>query len=56
MNMKNTLNNILVLAIAMSFGFTSCKKQKDNLDLGGSKGGEKTYDCPTLKKIGRAHV
>ncbi|MDG1747086.1 MAG: hypothetical protein P8I77_04575, partial [Bacteroidia bacterium] len=48
--MKNTLNNILVLAIATSFGFTSCKKQKDNLDLGGSKGGEKTYDCPTLKK------
>jgi len=50
MNMKHILNNILVLAIATSFGFTSCKKQKDDLDLGGSKGGEKTYDCPTLKK------
>jgi len=48
--MKYILNNILVLAIATSFGFASCKKQKDNLDLGGSKGGEKTYDCPTLKK------
>ena len=48
--MKNTFENILLLAIVASLGFTSCKKQKDDLDLGGSKGGEKTYDCPTLKK------
>ena len=48
--MKNIFNNILILAIVASLGFTSCKKQKDDLDLGGSKGGEKTYDCPKLKK------
>ena len=48
--MNNTINKILTLAIVASMGFSSCKKQKDNLDLGGSKGGEKTYDCPTLKK------
>ena len=48
--MNNTINKILTLAIVASMGFSSCKKQKDDLDLGGTRGGEKTYDCPTLKK------
>ena len=48
--MNNTINKILTLAIVASVGFSSCKKQKDDLDLGGTRGGEKTYDCPTLKK------
>ena len=48
--MNNTINKILTLAIVASMGFSSCKKQKDDLDLGGTRGGEKTYDCPTLTK------
>lgn len=48
--MKNTINKFLTLAIVASMGFSSCKKQKDDLDLGGTRGDEKTYDCPTLKK------
>ncbi len=49
--MNNTINKILTLAIVASMGFSSCKKQKDDLDLGGTKGGEKHTTAPHLRKI-----
>lgn len=48
--MKKILHILTATALLATVFGTSCKKDEKDLDLGGSRGGEKTYDCPRLKK------